>query len=322
MSRRQWLLSLGAATVLPSRVLGGQRPDGPLALRSLNHVHLIVSDLKRSIAFYQRLFGMPLAGVQGVERDWRKPVVPMLAIGSGPQFISFSEGAGRGDGRDRIDHFGFGMSGFDADAVARALTSHGIHSDIRMRADSSPPVAELKFRDPDNNIVQIQDATYCGGSGKLGDRCVNQAAPRSDGPLPIPVKTLNHLTVVVADVDRAVAFYQRVFAMRVQANQGTEADWSRKVLPALGIGGGPQFLAFTKGPAGRLDHFCLGIERFDSTRVVRQLAEHGIKAGVRLRRDSEPPSEELMFSDPDGIRVQLQDVSYCGGQGRLGNGCS
>ena len=37
--------------------------------------------------------------------------------------------------------------------------------------------------------------------------------------------------------------------------------------------------------------------------------------------DSDPPSEELMFNDPDGIPVQIQDVSYCGGSGVLGNLC-
>jgi hypothetical protein len=30
---------------------------------------------------------------------------------------------------------------------------------------------------------------------------------------------------------------------------------------------------------------------------------------------------ELYFTDPDNIRIQLQDVSYCGGSGRLGQIC-
>ena len=40
-----------------------------------------------------------------------------------------------------------------------------------------------------------------------------------------------------------------------------------------------------------------------------------------MRADTDPPAEELMFSDPDGIPVQLQDVSYCGGSGKLGDLC-
>jgi len=30
---------------------------------------------------------------------------------------------------------------------------------------------------------------------------------------------------------------------------------------------------------------------------------------------------ELYFTDPDGIVMQLQDVSYCGGAGSLGEVC-
>lgn len=327
MNRRDLLLSVGAVLAAPARgaLMRAQSRGAPaIPVRTLNHVHLVVSNLQRSLEFYQRVFGLPLAGMQGVEADWNKRVIPMLAIGAGPQFISFNEGPGRTGGRDRIDHFGFGVNGFDAQRVMKTLAEHGVKGTIRMRADSDPAVAELKYTDPDNIIVQIQDVSYCGGSGALGDRCQHQAAPKSAGaPPPIPVRTLNHLTVNVSDVPRAVAFYQRVHGMRMQANQGVESDWTKPVIPVLAIGDGPQFLAFGgRGAAGgRLDHFCVGMEGFSADRVVKMLAEHGIKASVRLRADSSPPAEELMFSDPDGIRVQIQDVSYCGGGGVLGDKC-
>lgn len=333
IGRRTFLASAAGLLTLPRLRLGSMAPGAgqapaagaaapPIRVRGLNHFHLIVSDLQRSLDFYQRVLGMPLAGSQGVEADWNKPVVPMLAIGSGPQFISFSQGAGRREGRDRIDHFGFGMDGFDAGRVLKQLEAHGLKGNVRMRADSTPPVAELKFTDPENVIVQIQDTSYCGGSGALGNRCANKPASAASGPAPIPVRTLNHFTIAVADVPRAVAFYQRVFGMRMQYDQGTEADWNRKVVPVLGFGNGPQFLAFSASrDAGRIDHFCLGVERFDSADVVKRLAAHGIKASVRMRKDSDPPSEELTFRDPDGILVQLQDVTYCGGEGKLGARC-
>jgi catechol 2,3-dioxygenase-like lactoylglutathione lyase family enzyme len=320
LSRRELLATLAGLVATGS--VRAQPGPAPIPVRGLNHLHLTVSDLQRSLDFYQKLFGMPLAGMQGVEADWQKPVVPMLAIGSGPEFISFSQGAGRLGGRDRIDHFGFGMDGFDAARVVKLLEAHGIKSNVRMRADSTPPVAELKFNDPDNIIVQIQDTSYCGGSGALGSRCTNKAPSASGGPPPIAVRTLNHFTITVADVPRAVAFYQRVFGMRTQFSQGTEADWNKKVIPIVGIGKGPQFLAFAASKdAGRIDHFCLGVEQFDAADMVKRLAAHGVKAGVRKRADSDPPSEELTFRDPDNILVQLQDVTYCGGEGRLGERC-
>jgi catechol 2,3-dioxygenase-like lactoylglutathione lyase family enzyme len=318
-TRRELLAGIAGLLVAP-RAMAQQAP--PIAVRGLNHLHLTVSNLERSLEFYQRLFGMPLAGMQGVEADWKKPVVPMLAIGSGPEFISFAEGRGRLGGRDRIDHFGFGMDGFDAERVVKALDAHGIKSTLRMRADSTPPVAELKFNDSDNIVVQIQDARYCGGSGALGSRCANKPAPVFAGPPPIPVRTLNHFTIAVSDVPRAVAFYERVFGMHEQYNQGTEADWQKKLIPVIGIGKGPQFLALSAArDPGRIDHFCLGVANFDSAEMVTRLAAHGVKASVRRRADSNPPSEELTFRDPDNILVQLQDVTYCGGEGKLGAKC-
>jgi catechol 2,3-dioxygenase-like lactoylglutathione lyase family enzyme len=320
LSRRE-LLAAAAGLIVAPRAIAQQAPP-PIPVRGLNHLHLTVSNLERSLEFYQRLFGMPLAGMQGVEADWQKPVVPMLAIGAGPEFISFAQGPGRLGGRDRIDHFGFAMDDFDAQRVVKLLEAHGIKSNVRMRADSTPPVAELKFNDPDNVIVQIQDVTYCGGSGARGSRCANKPAPSFAGPPPIPVRTLNHFTIAVTDVQGAVAFYQRVFGMRMQYNQGTEADWQKKVVPIVGIGKGPQFLAFSGArDPGRIDHFCLGVDKFDSADMVKRLAAHGVKASVRMRADSNPPTEELTFRDPDNITVQLQDVTYCGGEGKLGERC-
>jgi len=32
-------------------------------------------------------------------------------------------------------------------------------------------------------------------------------------------------------------------------------------------------------------------------------------------------TQELFFTDPDGILMQIQDVTYCGGAGYLGEVC-
>lgn len=49
--------------------------------------------------------------------------------------------------------------------------------------------------------------------------------------------------------------------------------------------------------------------------TLKQLVDRGIKGNIRLRGDT----KELYFTDPDGIRVQLQDVKYKGGTGPLGD---
>jgi catechol 2,3-dioxygenase-like lactoylglutathione lyase family enzyme len=147
------------------------------------------------------------------------------------------------------------------------------------------------------------------------------AAQQTAAPAPIRVRTMNHVTLSVSDVQRSVEFYQRVLGLPLVTTQGTERNWDAPAVPVLGIGDGPQFIALSRGDRPHINHYCLGMEGFDAAEIVARLAEHGIEARVRMRADSDPPAEELMFNDPDGIPVQIQDVSYCGGSGKLGDLC-
>jgi hypothetical protein len=82
----------------------------------------------------------------------------------------------------------------------------------------------------------------------------------------------------------------------------------------------------------------MNMENFNPDSVLKTLAEYGItdrgsatgavpplKSYVSLRmpnRGGAPEgTPELYFTDPDGLLIQLQDVSYCGGAGFLGNVC-
>jgi hypothetical protein len=48
---------------------------------------------------------------------------------------------------------------------------------------------------------------------------------------------------------------------------------------------------------------------------------HYISMRMENRGGAKEGTPELYFTDPDGILVQIQDVSYCGGGGYLGNMC-
>ena len=146
----------------------------------------------------------------------------------------------------------------------------------------------------------------------------SSVSAQPSSPAPIKVSTLNHVMLSVSDVGRWVEFYQQVFGMPRQTDQGLEGDWSAATILILAIGDGPQFIAFAPGGDPHINHFCLGMEGFDAERVQGVLAEHGIEAGIRMREEKVP---ELTFFDPDGIMVQVQDVSYCGGSGVLGERC-
>jgi hypothetical protein len=48
---------------------------------------------------------------------------------------------------------------------------------------------------------------------------------------------------------------------------------------------------------------------------------HYVSLRMPERGGAEGGTPELYFTDPDGILLQLQDVSYCGGGGYLGSEC-
>src|SRR3989338_6244859 len=82
MSRRALLLALPGAALAPRVVaLAAQAQTGPpIRVQRLLGFGLRVSDVSRSVEFYQGLFGMPVQARAG------KGV--SLRVGAGPQFIS------------------------------------------------------------------------------------------------------------------------------------------------------------------------------------------------------------------------------------------
>ena len=78
------------APVFWERSARRRSPPGkpPLVTREMNHVTLAVSDPKRSLEFYQRVFGLPVVATQGA--------IPIMRVGRGPGFIALNA-AGHGE---------------------------------------------------------------------------------------------------------------------------------------------------------------------------------------------------------------------------------
>ena len=143
---------------------------------------------------------------------------------------------------------------------------------------------------------------------------------------PVAVRSLNHVSIEVKDVDRSVEFYQRVFGLKVKSREGTPGNpiaggGSGISVVNLATGAGPEFIGIYNGRAasgnGSIGHFCLGVQNYDADRVMKTLTDQGVKARMRTRGES----KEIFVTDPDNISVQLTDVSYCGGSGPFGNKC-
>ncbi len=340
ISRRAFLGSLTTLAAVGYGV-GGYRFTGihaatgaaPIPVQSINHMTLNVSDPAASQAWYQELFGFPVAARQGA--------TIVLRVGDGPQFIAIG---GSASDNPRISHYCFAVDNFNDARIVATLAEHGVaasgqsgalQSRVRMRgaeAGGAPAgTPELYFGDPDGIVVQIQDASYCGGAGLLGEACLAVPEPAA-GPGLITVREYNHFTLFVEDQQRAVQFYQNLFGLPIDTYQGA--------MPILRIGAGKGFLAIAQVPplAGRIHHASLNVDDFDVDRIFGILEGFGLsilgeaagatgplQAYVTMRgadRGGAPEgTPELYFTDPDGILIQLQDSSYCGGSGYLGDVC-
>jgi catechol 2,3-dioxygenase-like lactoylglutathione lyase family enzyme len=125
------------------------------------------------------------------------------------------------------------------------------------------------------------------------------AAPASAADT-LTVKSLNHVTLFVSDVERSRQFYQDLFTAPVVSKQAN----------GINLAAGPSsFIGLYKGGQGSpsINHFCLGIDGTVETAFV-VLEKHGIKPTMRDRDGV----KELYFRDPDNVQVQLQNVDYRG----------
>src|SRR5256885_14113466 len=155
MTRREMLFTIPALAVAPRIFAQASKPSIPL--RGFNHFTLGVSDVKRSVDFYQGLFGMPIQARQG-ERV-------ILRIGNGPQFIAI---APAGSASPSIMQTGLAVDTFDADRLGGILAQHGFTKadavgPMKVRVSDRGGTTELHLEEPDGLLIQLQDASYCGG---------------------------------------------------------------------------------------------------------------------------------------------------------------
>jgi catechol 2,3-dioxygenase-like lactoylglutathione lyase family enzyme len=124
-------------------------------------------------------------------------------------------------------------------------------------------------------------------------------------PVIVP-RSLNNVMIAVSDLERSTAFYQRLFGAPVRHGEAV----------IFRVGAGPQFfalMAITSGAKPGFLSYGMTVEDFDADRVMRSLADLGVRDAQITRRGDTP---ELFVLDANGIKVQLQDVAYRHGSGR------
>ena len=343
-TRRTLLQALPLLVAAPYSMAQGS--STPIAVSKLHSFQIRVADVARSVKFYQDLFGSPIQSRQGE--------TICLRIGAGPHFFSIAP-LGVGE-QPRISQIGLSVANFDVDDVIAQLRQHGISRgempttgqdplSMAMRywingrgqsvGGSSDGSRDLYFADIEGIHYQLSAQDHCGGGGDLGNICSNVEAAPGEGLFRL--LDLSHFTTFLANRDRANEFITSTFGKEFQAYQGPGS-------PVIGVGDGVQFLMYVGGSqagqpaqAGRIDHTCFSMQGFDVDTVLTRLTDYGLSArqdpantqplmhwvSMRMpnRGGAEGGSPELYFSDPDGIRMQLQDPGYCGGGGYLGDSC-
>lgn len=162
---------------------------------------------------------------------------------------------------------------------------------------------KLTRRELVSSLLAVSGAVAL-SSSSLVSKALAQEAPAA----PIAIgRSMNHVSLSVADVNRSAAFYQRVLGMEII---------SRPANGGLNMGlGSESFLGLypLRNP-GTMHHLCIGVEDYDADALAAKLeTDHGITA--RVNRDPANRTsggDQLYFDDPDGISVQLAQHGYLG----------
>ena len=103
---------------------------------------------------------------------------------------------------------------------------------------------------------------------------------------------VDHVSIQVTDLPRAVAFYQKVFGLTVNGE-----DKPNEIV-RLGGAGKTLVSLHHKSPTGVVDHFALGVEGFNKEAVTAKMKAMGLDATDNL-------DAGFHIVDPEGMAVQI-----------------
>ncbi len=132
-------------------------------------------------------------------------------------------------------------------------------------------------------------------------------APR--GQAAILVGGLDHVVLRVGDLDRAIAFYQRVLGCHVerelQQPRLVQLRAGAALIDLVPAALSPHQAADKTGR--NMDHFCVRVLGFDAASVKAHLQANGVDPGeVHERYGAEGYGPSIYISDPDGNTVELK----------------
>jgi catechol 2,3-dioxygenase-like lactoylglutathione lyase family enzyme len=119
-------------------------------------------------------------------------------------------------------------------------------------------------------------------------------AAQAQTPAPPPLRgtRIDHVSVLVSDMQKSAAFYQNVFGLTALSED--------KPNQILRLGRDRTIVSLRHEPpmVGVVDHFAIAVEGFNRQAVTEQLKQHGLT-----------PQENIQYGfyvrDPDGAVVQV-----------------
>jgi catechol 2,3-dioxygenase-like lactoylglutathione lyase family enzyme len=104
---------------------------------------------------------------------------------------------------------------------------------------------------------------------------------------------IDHVSIQVADLQRSVDFYQKMFGFSVVSQD--------QPLGIVRLGMTRTLVSLNRqSPAGIVDHFAIGVPRYTKEAAARYLTERGAAP-------LDDPYAGLHVKDPDGINVQISN---------------
>jgi catechol 2,3-dioxygenase-like lactoylglutathione lyase family enzyme len=107
----------------------------------------------------------------------------------------------------------------------------------------------------------------------------------------IKAATIDHVSIQVSDLPGSIAFYQKMFGLTVVSE-----DKPNEIV-RLGVRK-PLVSLHHKSPFGVVDHFAIGVEKFNKESVTRVLKERGANPEDNL-------DAGFHIVDPQGFGVQI-----------------
>lgn len=125
----------------------------------------------------------------------------------------------------------------------------------------------------------------------------------------VRIAGLDHVVLRVGDLDRAIAFYEKVLNCRVERRleqpRLVQLRAGASLIDLVPASASP---GATQAAEGRnMDHFAVRVDGFDAAALAEHLRRHGVAVGeVRERYGAEGYGPSLYISDPDGNTVELK----------------